>query len=253
MGSSLDTRTTSPDGQAMRRMGVSHSSTATQEKAATRTEATASPLLLAVQAERAGLIRRDIKLAFVEPDANRRARLNTALSDAGVVPDVLMDRPFESVVDGLLDRYPDRAILIFVDPFGLGVTLDTLERILGLSSRRRPIDVLYHFSLLSVARMGRAALGQGDSSPNAKQLDSVLGAVGWREHLAGISAESGAATRAALGIGRSFATVVADRTGVPSLGIPVRPLSSELANGCCSTRTATAGFSATGSAVRATM
>jgi three-Cys-motif partner protein len=182
-----------------------------------------SPLLLAAQAERAGLIKRDIKLAFVEPDADRRSRLKGALAEAGVVPDVVLGRPFESAVDDLLDRYSDRAILIFVDPFGLGITLEMLERILRLSSPRRPIDVLYHFSLLSVARMGRAALGQGDSSPNAKQLDAALGPVGWREQLAGISSESGAATRAALDIGRSFATVVAERTGVPSLGIPVRP------------------------------
>lgn len=182
-----------------------------------------SPLLLAAQAERAGLIKRDIKLAFVEPDADRRSRLKAALTEAGVVPDVVLNRPFESVAEGLLDRYSDRAILIFVDPFGLGITLEMLERILQLSSPRRPIDVLYHFSLLSVARMGRAALGQGDASPNAKKLDAALGPVGWREHLAGISPESGAATRAALDIGRSFARVVADRTGVPSLGIPVRP------------------------------
>ena len=89
-----------------------------------------SPLLLAAQAERAGLIKRDIKLAFVEPDADRRSRLKVALAEAGVVPDVVLSRPFESVVDDLLDRYSDRAILIFVDPFGLGITLEMLERIL---------------------------------------------------------------------------------------------------------------------------
>jgi three-Cys-motif partner protein len=182
-----------------------------------------SPLLLAAQAERAGLIKRDIKLAFVEPDADRRSRLKSALADAGVIPDVVLERPFESVVDGLLEKYNDRATLLFVDPFGLGITLDTLDRILRLSRPRRPVDVLYHFSLLSVARMGRAALGQGDSSPNAKKLDAAFGPVGWLEQLAGIPPESGAATRAALNIARTFSTVVVGRTGVPSLGIPVRP------------------------------
>ncbi len=181
-----------------------------------------SPLLLATQAERAELIRRDSKLAFVESDESRRARLESTLEEAAVAPDLVMDQPFESVVDDLLHRYDDRAILIFVDPFGLGITFDTLERLLAMSSSRRPIDVLYHFSLLSVARMGRAAIGQDPSSPNAAQLDAALGPVDWRAMLADVGPETGASTQAAVRVGRQFSEAVKERTGVPSLGIPVR-------------------------------
>jgi hypothetical protein len=101
--------------------------------------------------------------------------------------------------------------------------IDTLGHILNSSTRQRPIDVLYHFSLLSVARMGRAALGEGHRSSNAQHLDATLGQhVDWRGHLAGIAASSGAATRASIQIADAFATDVRTRTGVPSLSVQVR-------------------------------
>lgn len=182
-----------------------------------------SPLLLASQAERAALIRRDTKLAFVEPNQQRRNRLRRALSESGVVPDVVLDKRFELVADSLLERYADRAILLFADPFGLGMSLDVLERVLRASSSHRPIDVLYHFSLLTIARMGRAAMEQGDGSPLADQLDATLGDVDWRARFAEVEpGNAGAATASALDIADQFSRVVTRRVGVPSLGIPIR-------------------------------
>lgn len=182
-----------------------------------------SPLLLASQAQRTTLINRDTKLAFVEPNEQRRDKLNRALADAGVVPDAVLDEPFEAVADSLLERYADCAILLFADPFGLGMSLDVLERVLRASSPRRPIDVLYHFGLLTTARMGRAAVEEGDGSPLAAQLDETLGEVDWRERFAAVEpGTDGAATTAALDVAERFSHVVAQRVGVPSLGIPIR-------------------------------
>ena len=182
-----------------------------------------SPLLLASQAERALMIKRDTKLACVEPNRQRRERLRRALAESGVIPDVVLSRPFEDAVEPLLERYPDRAILLFVDPFGLGMSVEVLERVLRASTSRRPIDVLYHFSLLTIARMGRAAIEDGDGSQLAAQLDTTLGGIGWRERFATVRpGKDGAATKAALDVAEQFSSDVEQRVRVPSLGIPIR-------------------------------
>lgn len=141
-----------------------------------------SPLLLASQASRVEMFGRDVKLVFVEQDDDRRAQLNQSLAENEVVPDLLLGGSLEDLIDGLLDRYARHAVLLFVDPFGLAFNRATLERTLGRRSPQQPIDVLYHFSLSAVARMGRAGVVEGPTSHhNAEQLDAALGPVGWRD------------------------------------------------------------------------
>lgn len=94
-----------------------------------------SPLLLASQATRAELFGRHVKLALVEQDAARRGRLKQSLSEAEVVPDQILGGSFEAEIHGLLDRYAGHAVLLFVDPFGLGISRPTLQQILGRRSR----------------------------------------------------------------------------------------------------------------------
>lgn len=181
-----------------------------------------SPLLLASQAERVKMLGRDVKLALVEPDDTRRSELSRSLSHHGITPDQLIGGTFQDVADGLLDRYHDHAVFLFVDPFGLGIARETLEHILARSKRTQPIDVLFHFSISSVARMGRAGIGDGPGAAHsAAQLDLALGPVDWRrwfEYAAG----PGVPTEAALGVAREFGTSVAASTGVRATGIPVR-------------------------------
>jgi three-Cys-motif partner protein len=181
-----------------------------------------SPLLLGAAAVRAEAIRREVKLAFVEADRARRERLRRSLDDEAIRPDIVIGRPFEEAVDELLHRYHDRAVLIFVDPFGLAISYDTLKKILARSGPKQPIDVIYHFSLLSVGRMGRAALVDGTVPHNERKLDHALGPTDWRTPLAAIPDEDGAATEAAGAIAREFSRRVQNDTGVPSLGVPVR-------------------------------
>lgn len=61
---------------------------------------------------------RDVKLAFVERDANRRRQLRESLASVGIEPDQLLSGDFDEVVDLLLDRYGSHAVLVFIDPFG---------------------------------------------------------------------------------------------------------------------------------------
>ena len=52
-----------------------------------------SPLLLASSAKRAETLKRDVKLALVEPDATIRQRLERNLAESGEAVDALLDRP----------------------------------------------------------------------------------------------------------------------------------------------------------------
>ena len=181
-----------------------------------------SPLFLASQAMRAQMFGRDVKLALVEQDDARREQLRQSLAENGIEPDQLLGGSLESVIDGLLDRYAAHAVLLFVDPFGLAVNRSTLERILRRRTRQQPIDVLYHFSLSTVARMGRAGVGDGPTSHhNASQLDAALGAIDWRVDFERATTPN-APTEAALSIAKRFGESLRDATSVQSTGVPVR-------------------------------
>ena len=187
-----------------------------------------SPLLLASQATRAQMFGRDVRLAFVERDADRRDELRRSLAEAGIEPDQLLGEDLDEVVDGLLDRYSRHAVLLFVDPFGLAVDRSTLERVLGRRSSQQPIDVLYHFSLSTVARMGRAGVLEGQTSHyNAEQLDAALGPIGWRDDFA-LATAPNAPTEAALAVARRFGDSVGLGTGVQSTGVAVRQRPGQL-------------------------
>lgn len=183
-----------------------------------------SPLLLASEAERAKLMQRRIRLAFVEPNASYRERLRRSLSDAGIEPDVVEARSLQDAADGLLDRYSNTAVFLFVDPFGLAFDYDVLVRILKQRSAWRPLDVLYHFSLTSVARMAAEARRRdtGGESKNASMLDVTLGPIGWRNVFDQVGTEYAKATEAAVEVARRFAGLIEHETGTKSLSIPVR-------------------------------
>lgn len=186
-----------------------------------------SPLLLASQAKRAKLFGRLVKLAFVERDDGRREQLRQSLAEADVVPDEVLGGGLDDVIDGLLDRYARHAVLLFVDPFGLAVKRATLERVLRRRSTQQPIDVLYHFSLSTVARMGRAGAVDGPTSrQNAEHLDRALGSI-WREDFEQATAPN-APTEAALAVARRFGESVRRATGLQSTGVPVRQRPGQL-------------------------
>jgi len=186
-----------------------------------------SPLLLASQAERAKLFGRDVKLAFVEQDAQRRIRLEETLQAAAVEVDQLVDGSLEDTIDALLRRYTGRAVLLFVDPFGLGLSRATLERVLRRRSSGQPIDVLYHFSLSTVARMGRAVISGPIPGPNASQIDAALGAIGWRADFETASG-TGEPTNAAISVAKRFGEAVHRATGLRCTSVPVRQRPGQL-------------------------
>ncbi|MCQ3810216.1 MAG: three-Cys-motif partner protein TcmP [Acidimicrobiia bacterium] len=187
-----------------------------------------SPLLLASEAKRAEAMGRNVKLAFVEPDQRIRRRLERSLGEADIRPNSLVSKPFDTALEGLLEQFADHALLVFVDPFGLAVDQATLLRLFGKSTRRQPIDVLYHFSLSTVARMGRAGISDIETAAhNALRLDEALGSVNWREEFAG-SDERGKSTEAAMAVARRFSASVTAESDFASTSIPVRQRPGQL-------------------------
>lgn len=187
-----------------------------------------SPLLLASQATRAEMFGREVKLAFVEQDDARRLQLQRSLEENEVEADQILGGSLELAIDGLIDRYDRHAILLFIDPFGLAFSRPTLEGILSRRTRQQPIDVLYHFSLSAVARMGRAGVLAGPTSEqNAAQLDAALGDIGWRADFEGAD-DPRAPTRAALAVATRFGQSIGSTAGLPSTGVPVRQRPGQL-------------------------
>ena len=182
-----------------------------------------SPLLLATEAESAKSFGRDVKLAFVEQDDKYRARLERTLGDEHVVADQLLGGDFDSALDALLARYDRHAVLLFVDPFGLALSRETLIRVLKRNSARQPIDVLFHFSLLTVARQGALAVTRGPNSiHSAAQLDHALGPDIWRRPFEANQGREGEATEAAIEVARAFAEDLHSITSTRSTSVPVR-------------------------------
>ncbi len=84
------------------------------------------------------------------------------------------------------------------------------------------MDVLLHFSTLSIARMGRAAVKGAGAANNATLLDHALGPVDWRAALKDLPSVDGAPTQAAIDVAQQFNAAIAAECGVPSLSVPVR-------------------------------
>jgi three-Cys-motif partner protein len=162
-----------------------------------------SPLLLASQAQQLEKLQREVKLACVEANDDRRTKLTRSLADAGVSADAIIAEPFERSVHPLLDRYANHAVFLFVDPFGLGLSGRTLISVLKRRTRGQPVDVLYHFSALTVARMGRAGLTASHAANNAPQLDEAFGELDWRSEFELVGDER-SATAAAVRVAGQF-------------------------------------------------
>jgi three-Cys-motif partner protein len=189
-----------------------------------------SPLLLASSAERAKPINRTVRLAFVEPSAKNRTKLIQSLEDEGVDADIIDARPFGDAAADLLDHYQGHAVFAFLDPFGLGASEQVLIDLLRRSGRRQPIDVLYHFSLSSVARMGSAGVSADPviAKNNADQLDTALGSVDWRTAFTETPDCEGAATETAIQVAHRFGDHIAHKTGVRWTAVEVRQRPKQL-------------------------
>jgi three-Cys-motif partner protein len=147
-----------------------------------------SPLLF-VQAAKA-TPQRSVTGIFVEQDGERYASLCRVLDETDpdhVVPRVVRSGDLGAELPDLLPRAAGAALFAFLDPFGTALDVDRLRDDLLRRPGRAPTEVLLHFSVSTIARMGgilNAGLARGGLTvPERKTLaraDAFLGGDWWR-------------------------------------------------------------------------
>ena len=124
------------------------------------------------------------------------------------------------------------SLFAFLDPFGPALAFDTIRtKLLGRPSWP-PTEVLLHFSVSTVARMGRAVhlartSSGGLSEANQKTaqlLDRFLGRDWWQEHFADVTDvhQDERATHVALRVGREYERRLTAGTNFRAIRMPVR-------------------------------
>lgn len=148
-----------------------------------------SPLLF-VQAARANP-GRAVAGIFVEHDPVRCASLRQVLGEVdsiGSVPPIVREGDLGVLLPELLPFAADAALFAFLDPFGTALDVNRLRADLLRRPGRAPTEVLLHFSVSTIARMGgilnAGRIRGGLSVPELKTVaraDAFLGGDWWRD------------------------------------------------------------------------
>ncbi|HZM82926.1 MAG TPA: three-Cys-motif partner protein TcmP [Candidatus Limnocylindrales bacterium] len=192
-----------------------------------------SPLLLVASAERVDKFRA-VRPIFVERDDDNFANLSRVLAErGGAGKPVLYHQSLDECLPQILELVKDDALFAFLDPFGPALDFELLRS--GLLGRppRPPTEVLLHFSVLSVARMGGALRkAQASGAPltaaelkSAQRLDRFLGGSWWQQHFAAVAdvRDQQRATAAAMSVADRYRDMITKGTGFMSVSMPVRP------------------------------
>ncbi|MEU8311956.1 MULTISPECIES: three-Cys-motif partner protein TcmP [unclassified Micromonospora] len=192
-----------------------------------------SPLLLSRCAEFVQGFR-DVLAFFVEQEPDSYANLEQVLRDkGGPVQRELRQGSLDQHLPELLARAKGASLFAFLDPFGPALDFDLIRtRLLGRPNWP-PTEVLLHFSVSTVARMGRAVhvAGQrpgglsGSEQKTAARLDRFLGGPWWRGYFAQVSdaQDDERATDVALRVADRYARNLTEGSDYQAVRMPVRP------------------------------
>ncbi|WFE36964.1 three-Cys-motif partner protein TcmP [Micromonospora sp. WMMD998] len=192
-----------------------------------------SPLLLSRCAEFVQGFR-DVLAFFVEQDPDSYANLEQVLREkGGPVQRELRQGSLDQHLPELLARAKGASLFAFLDPFGPALDFDLIRtRLLGRPSWP-PTEVLLHFSVSAVARMGRAVhvagqrpVGLSESErKTAARLDRFLGGAWWRDDFAQVSdaRDDERATDIALRVADRYARNLTQGSAYQAVRMPVRP------------------------------
>ncbi|MBM0240232.1 three-Cys-motif partner protein TcmP [Micromonospora sp. ATA32] len=192
-----------------------------------------SPLLLSRCAEFVQGFR-DVLAFFVEQDPDSFANLEQVLRlKGGAVQRELRQGSLDQHLPELLARAKGASLFAFLDPFGPALDFDLIKtRLLGRPNWP-PTEVLLHFSVSSVARMGRAVYvaaerpgGLSDSDRRtAARLDRFLGGDWWRSYFAEVTdtGDEQRATDVALRVAERYARDLTQGSAYQAVQMPVRP------------------------------
>jgi three-Cys-motif partner protein len=192
-----------------------------------------SPLLLSRCAE---FVKdyRDVVGFFVEQDRANFENLERVLKEkGGDARRILRRGSLDEHLPELLSAARGASLFAFLDPFGPALDFDLVKSTLLGRPPWPPTEVLLHFSVLSVARMGRAVhvartRGSGLSDADRKtadRLDRFLGGNWWQDHFARVHDEDDEqrATDIAMEVSAAYETLMTAKTRYRSIRMPVRP------------------------------
>lgn len=132
---------------------------------------------------------RTLRTYFVEADESHAQKLTEAMSSALPSATVLHGR-MEEHIDQLLAASTGLPMLVFVDPFGLGLRFDSLRR---LAERTEPTDILVNVSLSAVRRYSGHLTSSKDYPARQafiEKLDRALDGDWWQDLLASSGPEA---------------------------------------------------------------
>ncbi|MFC4950789.1 three-Cys-motif partner protein TcmP [Pseudonocardia sp. GCM10023141] len=202
-------------------------------------ESPGSPLLFMEVAKSMGG-RRAVTGVFVEADEVNYQHLAELLAEI-TPPDASYTTVHGELGEHLhwiLRKAADAALFVFLDPFGTALDRPQLCHLLTTRPRWPPTEVLLHFSVSTVARIGgivRKAHRQRQQLTAAERktvanVDRFLGGDWWQAAFRTTAEDhdEGTATQAALDVANRYCTEIGHQTGFTPVAIPVRPAPGRL-------------------------
>lgn len=192
-----------------------------------------SPLLLCRSAEFVEKYRNVLGI-FVEQDNDNFANLKRVLdAEPGLTRKVLLHGSLDQHLATALSMARDASLFAFLDPFGPALDGKLIKSdLLGRPSWPRT-EVLLHFSLSSVARLGSAVraakVAHGELRPadrkTARRLTTFLGGDWWQEHFADVTSRTDErrATDVAMDVAERYSSIMATGTPFRAIRMPIRP------------------------------
>jgi three-Cys-motif partner protein len=167
---------------------------------------------------------RNVELIFIEKKRSTYEELSTLCSTAAFEGAIALHGKVEKHVDAILQRAAGLPLFAFFDPFGMGLPLEVLQRVLNRPTRgrRRPTEVLLNVSLSGIYRNA----GKLDSKATVEKtrkahartverMDAHVGGDWWRDVW-----RSGAEDRTEQ-IAREYITRIAPGWGTYSVPVSV--------------------------------
>ncbi|MET8140177.1 three-Cys-motif partner protein TcmP [Sphaerisporangium sp. NPDC005288] len=189
-----------------------------------------SPLLL-VQAAEFVTNFRNVAGIFVEKNPQHYTRLVRVLAEeADGLRYETMQGDLGERLPEVLSRAQDAALFVFLDPFGTALAHQELITILERDGP--PTEVLLHFSVSAVARLGSAVkqthtreILAPEDQKKVDRLNRFLGGDWWQAYFTQVAGDDdlGTATSAALDVCDRYREIIKGETAYDSVSMPVRP------------------------------
>jgi three-Cys-motif partner protein len=192
-----------------------------------------SPLLLSRCAEFVSGYRQVLGF-FVEQDPDNYANLERVLKEkGGDATRILRRGSLDDHLPELLTQAQGASLFAFLDPFGPALDFDLVKTALLGREPWPPTEVLLHFSVLSVARMGQAVRAakakggdlSGSDRKTADRLGRFLGGDWWQDYFAKVRDEGDEqrATDIAMEVCYAYEKLMTANTRYQAIRMPVRP------------------------------